>query len=228
MRKNNLILYGLPWLRVAIFVLFYLVISLVLQQSLEDIAPYWPLLFIIGNIITILIFNIILNKENDSFLLMMKRIWAEKISIKGFIVTYLLMNIVGIGGMIGFSFLFFQGPPTYLIYDMSIWLGIIYFIFFPISAGLSETPFYYGYAQKNLLEKGVRLVPSLAYISIIYAVQHAFLPYLWDLKIILFRILSFLPLMIVIGVLYFKNRRLKDIVITHTIMDFFTVVQMFM
>lgn len=226
MNNNRLWLYGLPWLRVIIFAVMNGMVWILSGLSFEEMAPFWPIIFVLGNLLTIFLYDLMLKRESSSYVKQMTAIFKEKLSLKRFVVIFLLMNMIGVGGMIGFSFLFFQGPPDYLIHQISWWAGILLILTFPITAGLSETPFYYGYALEKFTSKKKNFIGTLVYISIIYGIQHAFLPFLWDIKIILFRIISFIPLMILIGYLYRKNKSLKGIVITHTFMDLATVIQM--
>lgn len=61
-----------------------------------------------------------------------------------------------------------------------------------------------------------------------YALQHSFIPLLFDWKHILFRFLSFLPLMSVLGIIYYKMRKLQPLMIGHAILDLATGIQILM
>ncbi len=61
-----------------------------------------------------------------------------------------------------------------------------------------------------------------------YALQHSFMPMLWEWRHILFRFLSFIPLMLVLGIWYYKKRRLAPLMIGHAVLDIATRVQILM
>jgi|GEM_PF-4059274 hypothetical protein len=216
----------LIWLRVAIFGILYASLIGLFRLTLNEIAPYWPIIFIVGNLLTLLIFDIILRHKNQSFFRFLLSIMQAKISKKEFLYTFLWMFGAGVGGMILISILFFQGPPPDLIYSVSWSWGLFYIIFFPTTAALSEIPFYYGFIDTSWkVNKSHSIIPLL-YIILVYGIQHAFLPLLWDIKFILFRIISFIPLMILIGIYRRKNKSLKSVIIIHGLMDLSTVLQM--
>lgn len=226
MSYHRLSLSILIWLRVAIFGLLYASLIGFFHLTLNEIAPYWPIIFIVGNLLTLLIFDIILRRKDLSFFRFLLNIMQTKTSKKEFLYTFLWMFGAGVGGMILISMLFFQGPPPDLIYSVSWSWGLLYIIFFPTTAALSEIPFYYGFIDTSWKVKKSHSIILLLYIILVYGVQHAFLPLLWDIKFILFRIISFVPLMILIGIYRRKNKSLKSVIIVHGLMDLSTVIQM--
>ena len=61
-----------------------------------------------------------------------------------------------------------------------------------------------------------------------YALQHSFIPTLFDLKYIIYRFLSFLPLTIILCWHYYKNKNPFPIMIGHTIIEIASVVMILM
>lgn len=219
--------YILPWLRVFIFGAIYLILTQIFSLSLEKIAPYWPVLFIVGNLFTIGLLDLFLRKDQRSYGQLIKNIMRESLTLKDFLFTLLWMVGIGVGGMIIISILIFQGPPPNLIFQPTWWLGIIYILFFPITAALSEIPFYYGVVYQQWHEKTKKIGLPMIYILMTYGLQHALLPFVFDVKFLVFRTISFIPLMVLITINYQRTKRLKPLVIAHGIMDLFTVIQMF-
>jgi len=86
-------------------------------------------------------------------------------------------------------------------------------------------PLYFGYSFNRLKTLTGSPVFSIAYVIFFYALQHSFMPVIWDLKYILFRFLSFLPLMIVLGIIYSRKRLLPEMMIGHGVMDLGTGIQ---
>jgi len=66
---------------------------------------------------------------------------------------------------------------------------------------------------------------AIMYTVFFYAVQHSFIPLLWDYKYMLFRFLSFLPLMLFLGIQYHKKNNLEQMMIGHGVMDLSTGMQ---
>jgi hypothetical protein len=66
---------------------------------------------------------------------------------------------------------------------------------------------------------------AMSYIIFFYALQHSFIPLLFEWEYILFRFLSFLPLMIVLAIIYNKKRALTPLMIGHAFLDLATGIQ---
>ncbi|MBE6844376.1 MAG: CPBP family intramembrane metalloprotease [Ruminococcus sp.] len=63
--------------------------------------------------------------------------------------------------------------------------------------------------------------------ALFFAVQHSFIPVLFDAKYIIYRFLSFLPLTLILCWYYYKKRNSLPTMIGHGIIDVATVMQIF-
>ena len=86
----------------------------------------------------------------------------------------------------------------------------------PVFSGIGSLLFgAYGYSSL--------LIPAF-----FFALQHSFIPTLFDVRYIIYRFLSFLPLTIILCHNYYKKRNPLPIMIGHAVIDVFTVAQILM
>lgn len=111
-----------------------------------------------------------------------------------------------------------------MIAPIPLWLAIINVFILPISTAFAEEGLYLGYGVNRIKNKyGAIIVPAF-----FFALQHSFIPTLFDMKYIIYRFLSFLPLTIILCWYYYKKRNPLPIMVGHTIIDMATVVQILM
>jgi len=98
-------------------------------------------------------------------------------------------------------------------------------ILLPVTIVFAELPLYYGYSFNRIEENTGNKFLAMIYIIFFYALQHSFIPLLFEWEYILFRFLSFLPLMIVLGIIHNKKRALTPLMIGHAFLDLATGIQ---
>lgn len=104
-----------------------------------------------------------------------------------------------------------------------LWLAAINIIVLPISTAFAEDGLYLGCGVNQIQNKYMAIIiPAL-----FFALQHSFIPTLFDVKYIIYRFLSFLPLTIILCWDYHKKRNPLPIMVGHTIIDVATVMQIF-
>jgi uncharacterized protein len=84
----------------------------------------------------------------------------------------------------------------------------------------TEEMTYQGYVLPRLQVLTDRSWLAVLLVGFGWALQHCFLPFSLDSRQLLFRFLIFLPLVIVMPILYLRVRRLLPFVIAHWGMDF--------
>lgn len=80
---------------------------------------------------------------------------------------------------------------------------------------------YNGYVLPRLAALSHRPWLAVASVGLLWAVQHAAIPVLFDARYLAWRTLSFLPLCLTMSVVYLRLRRLVPLVIMHGCMDLF-------
>ena len=214
----------LPLFRSVLFILAGLFIVMLTNQSLEQASRWWSIACTICNIITIVLLMVICKSEGITY---KKLIGYQKDqgNLKYTLLIVVLMLSLGIGGMYGFGFMIYGHVPVTMVQPIPVWLAVINTILLPLTIVFAELPLYFGYSLNGIEKITGNKILSIVDPMFFYALQHSFIPLLYDWKHTLFRFLSFLPLMFVLGIIYYKNRKLKPLMIGHSILDLATGTQ---
>ncbi len=216
--------YIIPIFRSVLFVIGGLLFAAVSGQSLTEISRWWPVLCVFFNIITIFILIFVSKFEGTDYksLIQFKK---SQLNFKNISFITLLMLSVGVGGLYLFGLFIYGHVPTILIQPIPIWIAAINIILLPVTIVFAELPLYFGFSFNKIKEQTGNKILAMSYIIFFYALQHSFIPLLFDWKYILFRFLSFLPLLIVLGILYNKKKALAPLMIGHGFLDLATGIQ---
>jgi hypothetical protein len=214
----------LPLFRSVLFILIGVLFALSTNQSLEQASRWWSVICTACNIITIILLMAICKSEGTTY---KKLIGYQrgKGNLKYILLIVVLMLLLGIGGMYGFGFIIYGYVPVTMVQPIPVWIAVINTILLPLTIVFAELPLYFGYALNGIEKITGNKILSIVYPMFFYALQHSFIPLLYDWKHILFRFLSFLPLMFVLGIIYYKNRKLQPLMIGHSILDLATGAQ---
>jgi membrane protease YdiL (CAAX protease family) len=99
--------------------------------------------------------------------------------------------------------------------------AIINLVPLPVSTAFAEDGLYLGCGVNHMKNKyAAILIPAF-----FFALQHCFIPTLFDAPYILYRFLSFLPLTIILCWYYYKKRNPVPIMIGHALIDVATAAQ---
>ena len=219
--KNSKLKYLLP-IRIIMFVLIFVIGSIVTKQNLNDISNWWSIVASIVNIITIVILVLVAKKLNVSYF---KLINYEKgkTNIKQIIIMCIITLVFASTGMYLAGYICY-GVIPYLAPMMAspipLILAIINFMVLPLTVSFAEDGLYLGCGVNSFKNKyEAILVPAF-----FYALQHSFIPLLFDFKFIIYRLLSFLPLTIIFCYYYYKKKNPVPMMIGHTIVEIASVV----
>ncbi len=215
--------YIMPALRSVLFVLSGLILVFITKLTFEEAGRWWPILCIICNTITILILAMVCKYEGIKYLDLLNK--KGQTGPKYIIVLTVIMLLVGVGSMILSGTIIYGYMPISSIQPLPVWIAAINAILLPVTIIFSELPLYFGYSLKRISKRTGNKYFSAIYIIFFYALQHSFIPLIFEWKHIIFRFVSFIPLMIVITLVYYKKRNLVPIMIGHGIMDFATGIQ---
>lgn len=214
----------LPLFRSFLFIIVGLLFAILTNKSLEQASQWWSVICVICNIITIVVLMFVFKIEGTTY----KKITGYengKKDIKGTVLIIILMLILGMGGMYGFGFMIYGYVPVTMIQPIPVWIAIINIILLPLTVIFAELPLYLGYSLNRIEQMTNNKILAIGYTMSFYALQHSFIPLLFDFKHILFRFLSFLPLMIVLGIIYCKKKKLTKFMIGHSVLDLATAIQ---
>lgn len=217
--NNKFFPYLLP-LRCLVFILVFIVSSVVTAKSLDEISNIWSVVASIVNIATLLLL-IFITRKNGGYkkLINYEKGKATPKQITGMIFLILLL---GMGGMYLAGFLCYGIIPynaPMMIAPIPLWLAVLNIFILPITTAFAEDGLYLGCGVGQIKNKYIAiLVPAF-----FFALQHSFIPTLFDAKFITYRFLSFLPLTILLCMHFRKHRNPLPIIVGHAVIDVITV-----
>ncbi len=218
--KENKLPYLLP-IRSIMFLFVFVAGSLITRKGLDEISNWWTIVATVVNIITIALLVLAAKKNGMNYL---ELIGYKKRSTKisQILIMSVIVLVVGTGGMYLAGFLCYGVVPyssPMMIAPIPMVLAIINFLPLPITTALAEDGLYLGCGVNHIENKMLAIIVP----AFFYALQHCFIPTLFDAKYILYRIFSFLPLTIILCWYYYKKRNPVPIMIGHALIDMMTV-----
>lgn len=219
--KNKHLPLLLPF-RCVIFLLIFVIGSFITGKKLDEISNIWSIVASVVNIVTILLL-IMVSKKSGGYA---KLINYEKgkTTPKQVVLMIILIVFVGMGGMYLAGFVCYGVIPyaaPMMIAPIPLWLAILNVLVLPVTTALAEDGLYLGCGVNNIKNKYTAiLIPAF-----FFALQHSFIPTLFDVRYIVYRFLSFLPLTIILCWHYRKHKNPLPIMIGHAIIDVATVAQ---
>ena len=225
MEKTSKLKYLLP-IRSIMFILIFVIGSIITKQGLSDISNWWSIVATVVNIVTILILVFVTRKMKISY---SKLINYEKgkTKTKQIIIIALVVLWIGTIGMYLAGFICYGKFPyaaPMMIAPIPIILAIINFVILPLTVPFAEDGLYLGCGVNQIKNKYLAIfVPAF-----FYAIQHSFIPTLLDGKFIIYRFLSFLPLTIILCWYYQKKKNPLPIMIGHALIEMASVVLILM
>jgi len=131
---------------------------------------------------------------------------------------------LAMAGIITTSLLIFNNPQPPSIYSpLPLWAAFYSLLIFPVFWGLMEQITYQGYGLSRLENLTPHPGYAIAVVAFGWGIQHIALPLIVDWRYMLFRFLSFLPLAIVMTLVYRRKRRLIPLIIAHWAVDMFGI-----
>ncbi len=216
--NNSKLKYLLP-IRSIMFILIFVIGSYITNKSLNSISNWWSVVATIVNIITIIIL-VLVTKNNYKKLINYEK---GRTKVKQVVVISLIVLLVGTIGMYLAGFICYgkipYSPPM-MIRPIPVVLAVFNFIILPLTVSFAEDALYLGCGVNSFKNKYFAiLIPAF-----FYAIQHSFIPTLFDFKFIIYRFLSFLPLTIILCWYYHKHKNPVPIMIGHALIEMASVV----
>ena len=220
--KNKYMVYLLP-VRCVIFAFIFVAGAIMTKQKIDDISNWWSIAASIVNIITILILLFIAKNNKSSYqeLINYQKGKTKAKQIAGVSVLILVVGIIGMyaAGYICYGVIPYAAPM--MIAPIPIWLAVINIIILPVTTAFAEDGLYLGCGVNQIQNKLLAITIPAFY----FALQHSFIPTLFDFKYIIYRFISFLPLTLILCWYYYKKRNPLPIMVGHAIIDLATVIQ---
>ena len=142
---------------------------------------------------------------------------AKEIVVVSMIILVIGFGVMYLAGYVCYGVIPYNAPM--MIAPIPKLLAIVNFILLPVTTAFAEDGLYLGYGVNRIQNKyAAILVPAF-----FFALQHSFIPTLFDIKYMIYRFTSFLPLTIILCGYYYKKRNPLPVMIGHAIIDIATV-----
>ncbi|MDD3172515.1 MAG: hypothetical protein PHF63_02405 [Herbinix sp.] len=217
----------IPLFRSVLFIMIGVLFAGLTGQTLEQSSRWWSIICTVCNIITIALLMIICKNEGITYRELIDYEKGKNQLKHTFLIVFLML-LLGIGGMYGFGFILYGYVPATMVQPIPVWLAAANAILLPFTIVFAELPLYFGYSLNRIEKTTGNKTLSILYPMFFYALQHSFIPLLFDWKHILFRFMSFLPLMCVLGFIYYRKKKLQPLMIGHAFLDIATGTQILM
>ena len=214
--------YLLP-IRCVIFLFTFVIGAAVVGKQIEEISNWWSVVASIVNVLIIVVLVFTTKKKNSNYWELInfqkgKTTWKQIVGMSAIIVVIGMVGMY-LAGYICYGVIPYAAPM--LIAPIPLWLAIINVVVLPISTAFAEDGLYLGCGVNTIKNKYVAIiVPAL-----FFALQHSFIPTLYDVRYTVYRFISFLPLTIILCWWYHKNRNPLPIMVGHAAIDVATVMQ---
>lgn len=212
--------------RLALFLFFQAMIAMIIH-SWELSQKYWLLTATLTNIVSISMLYVLFRNEGKNYfqIFSFSRTAIKKDVIVFSILAILTGPIVFIPGYF-LAKLLWNDPntPTVMMFGaIGKWWVYALLIAFPVTIAFAELATYFVYIMSKLKEQLKRKWLAVLLPVIFLSIQHCTLPFIPDLKFILYRALVFLPFAVLIGIAIYRRPSLFIyFAILHGIMDFGT------
>ncbi len=220
MRNNKLIL--LMPLRSVLFILVFLAAAAVTGKDLSDVSNIWSVAASVINILFVLALVLITRKQGGYLkLINYEKGKTRPKQVFAMIGIILLVGMVGmyLAGWICYGVIPYAAPM--MIAPIPAVLAVINLIVLPVSTALAEDSLYLGCGVRQFENKFAAIIVP----AFFFAVQHSFIPTLPDVRYIIYRFVSFLPLTVILCMHYHKHKNPLPIMIGHAVIDVATAGQ---
>lgn len=222
MNVNKNLVYLLP-IRCVIFILIFVIGAVITKQKVEDISNWWSIAASIVNIVVILILYFFTKKKKSSFWELINY-QKGRTKTKQIVAMSVLIMVFGMTGMYVAGY-FCYGIIPYaapmMVAPIPVWLAVMNVVILPITTAFAEDGLYLGCGVNQIKSKILEVIIP----AFFFALQHSFIPTLFDLRYIIYRFISFLPLTLILCWYYYKKRNPLPIMIGHAIIDVATALQ---
>ena len=218
--NKKIYLYFLPIRCILFFLVFYIGAGLV-QTEVSAISNWWSIVATVVNLFTIGLLILVARKDHRTYGDMI-HYQKGATKVREVVIVSAVVILVGMSGMylagwICYGVIPYMSPM--MIAPIPLPLAVINVILLPLTVPFAEDGLYLGFGVNHISNR----VLAVCVPAFFFALQHSFIPLLFDIRFVVYRFLSFLPLTIILCVYYNKKRNPLPIMIGHGIIDLFTV-----
>ena len=209
-------------LRSILFILVFLTVSAVTGKDLSDISNIWSVAASVINILFVLSLVLITRKQGGyQKLINYEKGKTRPKQVFAMIGIILLVGMAGmyLAGWICYGVIPYAAPM--MIAPIPVVPAVINLIVLPVSTALAEDSLYLGCGVRQFENKFAAIIVP----AFFFALQHSFIPTLPDVRYIIYRFISFLPLTVILCMHYHKHKNPLPIMIGHAVIDVATAGQ---
>lgn len=210
-------------MRCFLFIAAFSFCSLITHQDLTEITHWWTMLAAVVNIVTIAVLWFVCKRGNTTYLEMIHYEKSPKSIFKGFLFI-VIMLLIGMGGMYfagGLCYGEFPYLAPMMIAPVPPYFALFNIVMLPLTTTIAEDGVYLGYGVNSFTSKWAAVfIPAF-----FYALQHSFIPMIFDMRFMTYRFLSFFPLTIWICFQYRKKGTVSYIMAGHWVLNLATTIQ---
>lgn len=190
-------------------------------------SPWWPVYGLLANYICFVVVNKALKKENVRFFSLVGynagKIWKD---IRLSLAFILCSMILAVAPAFAFGYLMYGRYPYELVPSFSsipMLVVIVFLVVSPVVNSAIEEITYNGFIFPRLEAKVKSKAITVSWVLFFFTLQHVFITFAPDLKYMVWRLLSFVPLLLFWIIVYSRMRRLTTLIIVHWFMDAFAL-----
>lgn len=209
-------------IRSILFILVFLTVSAVTGKDLADISNIWSVAASVINILFVLSLVLITRKQGGYLkLINYEKGKTRPKQVFAMIGIILLVGMAGmyLAGWICYGVIPYAAPM--MIAPIPVVPAVINLIVLPVSTALAEDSLYLGCGVRQFENKFAAIIVP----AFFFALQHSFIPTLPDVRYIIYRFISFLPLTVILCMHYHKHKNPLPIMIGHAVIDVATAGQ---
>ena len=209
--------------RSVIFPLIFIAGAAMTGKNVSDISNWWSTAAVIVNIFIIIMLTAIAKKRGQTYAQLINY-QKGKTGLRSIVLVTLLILSVGMTGMTLAGLICYKVIPyaaPMIIAPIPKALAVINIPLLPVTTAFAEDSLYLGYGVNGFRNKTAAIMLP----AFFFALQHSFIPTLFDVRYIIYRFISFLPLTVILCWYYHKKRDPLPIMIGHALIDVATVMQ---
>jgi membrane protease YdiL (CAAX protease family) len=209
------------------FIIAWLFMLTNIPAAYESARAWWPLALIFINIIMLALLLFAVKREGAT---LASLIGFEKSKFKKDITSSLWMipasMILAVVTTMGLGAVMYNlKPPSDLmsLSTLPTWAMVITLTIHPLVNAFVEEMTYNGYVFPRLHGLMRSSWLPVVLVTFFFSLQHIAIPFAFDIKFLLWRFLSFVPLLLFWVLIYVKMGRLTSLIIVHWFMDVFAL-----
>lgn len=208
--------------RCILFVLVFVIGAALTGKNVKDINNWWSLVATAVNIVTILLIVLVAKKSGKTY--------REQLNLKKGMNTpkKLILLVLGftamgygglnLAGLVCYGSIMPKVTVEHVVAPIPLALAIINLIALPATVAFAEDGLYLGCGVNSFKNKYAEIIIP----AFFYALQHCFIPTMFDAKYMLYRFISFLPLTVIFCWYYHKKKNPLPMMIAHAVLDYAT------